>query len=78
MCRLLFAKNKQDDLEAARQSAVDANSAVKDEKNTRQLSDFLQKYAKEKPVASKDGANQQTVGGGNGETIVHRIELEHR
>ncbi len=75
---LIWTKDKTDYLEAARQSAFDANGAVKDEKNTRQLSDFLQKYSKEKSEASKDSANQQTVVKGKGETVVYRIELEHR
>jgi serine/threonine protein kinase len=64
--------------EAARTAAFDGEGAIKDEKNARQLSDFLQKYAKEKNEAVKDTANRQTVVKGKGDIIAHRIELEHR
>lgn len=75
---LIWTKDKNDVLEAIKQSAFDAEGAIKDEKNARQLNDFLQKYAKEKPEAVKDSTNQQTVVRGKGDVIAHRIELEHR
>jgi hypothetical protein len=65
-------------LETVRQAAFDANGTLKDEKNTRQLTDFLQKYKHEKNETTKDTANQQTVVKGKGETMVQKIELEHR
>lgn len=75
---LIWTKEKSDDVETARQAAFDTNGTVKDEKNARQLTDFLQKYKNEKNETTKDTANQQTVVKGKGETIVQKIELEHR
>lgn len=75
---LIWTAEEQNELESARQTAFDSSGVVKDEKKARQLTDFLQKYAKEKPEMSKDTANRQTVIKGLGDTVVHRIELEHR
>ncbi len=74
---LIWTKNKNDILEEARTSAFNEEGSIKDEKNARQLTDFLQKYAKEKPETIKDSANQQTKVRGKGEIIVQRIELEY-
>ena len=75
---LIWTAGKQEKLESARQSAFDANGVVRDEKNTRQLTDFLKEYAKEKSEVSKDAANRQTVIKSSGDAVVQRIELEHR
>lgn len=75
---IIWTADKQDDLEAARQSAFNANGIVKDEKSLRQLKDFLQKHGSEKTEVRKDSANQQTILQGNGDVIVYRLELEHR
>lgn len=75
---LVWTANEQDELKAARKAAFDGQGTIKDEKNVRQLTDFLQKYAEEKPEAIKDSANQQTIVKGKGDVVAHRIELEHR
>ena len=75
---LIWTKAKNDDLETMRQAAFDADGTMKDEKSSRQLTDFLQTYKNEKNETIKDTANQQTVVKSKGETIVQKIELEHR
>jgi len=75
---LIWTKAKNDDLETMRQAAFDAGGTMKDEKSSRQLTDFLQTYKNEKNETIKDTANQQTVVKSKGETIVQKIELEHR
>ena len=75
---LIWTKDKTDDLESARTSAFAAQGAVKDEKNVRLLSDFVQEYGQEKPETSKDTANRQTIVKGKSDVIVQKIELEHR
>ena len=75
---VIWTSAKQVDLESAKQSAFATQGIVKDEKNSRQLNDFLQKYGKEKTESHKDSQNQQTIVNGKGNVIVHRLELEHR
>ena len=75
---LIWTKDKTDDLESARTSAFDGQGTVKDEKNVGKITDFVQKYSKEKVETNKDTANQQTVVKGRGDVVVSRIELEHR
>lgn len=73
---LIWTAKKQDDLETVRQAAFDGQGVVKEEKNVRLLSDFVEKYPKAE--ANKDSTNQQTIVKGKGDVIVYRIELEHR
>ncbi len=75
---LIWCAEKTDEVEIVRQSAFEANGTISNEKKARQLTDFLQKYKNETNETTKDTANQQTVVKGKGETIVQKIELEHR
>lgn len=74
---LIWTKNKNDVLEAAKQSAF-LSGRIKDETEVQQFNDFLQKYKDRIIEEKKDTANQQTVIKASGDVIVHRIELEHR
>lgn len=74
---LIWTANKMDVLEAIKQSAY-PQIKIENEKDVRQLTDFLQKYKDRKNEVEKDTSNRQTVINGNGDVIVQRIELEHR
>ena len=75
---LIWTSTKQDDLEAARQSAFDGQGKLTDEARAKKLKDFLVKYKDEITETSKDTASQQTVVKGKGSALAYRIELEHR
>ncbi|HEX8735372.1 MAG TPA: serine/threonine-protein kinase [Pyrinomonadaceae bacterium] len=75
---LIWTTTKQDDLEAARQSAFDGQGKLTDEASVKKLKDFLVRYKDKITEASKDTASQQTVVRGKGDALAYRIELEHR
>lgn len=75
---LIWTAEKRDDLETARTSAFEGQGTIRDEKNVRLLSDFVQKYKDKKLETSKDTPNRQTIVKGTGDVIVQKIELEHR
>lgn len=75
---LIWSAEKQEDLEKARQSAFDTQGTLKDSAAVQKLKNFLDKHKVDKTEVNKDMENQQTIVKGEGETVVHRIELEHR
>lgn len=75
---LIWTAQKQNDLETIKQAAFNTQGTVKDEKAVGKLTEFLQKHKDETLETSKDTPNQQTVVKGNGHTVVHQVELEHR
>ncbi|MBA2493898.1 MAG: serine/threonine protein kinase [Acidobacteria bacterium] len=74
---IIWTKQGNNVLEAAKQSALETQGGVvSDEEIARQLDGFLQRG--KKTEADKDTANQQTIVEGEGDVVIHRLELEHR
>lgn len=74
----IWTANKNDVLEAIKETTLKGKGNVGDETKIQQLSQFLQKYHDSKTEAKKDSANKQTIVKGTGDIIVQQIELEHR
>ncbi len=73
---LIWTATKHDELEAARLEAFSNQGLINAQAKVQKLKNFLGQ--KNETESSKDTANQQTIIKGLGETMVHRIELEHR
>lgn len=74
---LVWTAGKQDDLESARRSALEADGIVRNENDVQKLKHFLERNKNNKLDVRKEDADLQTVLNGSGDKIVHRIELEH-
>ena len=75
---LVWTVAKQDDLESARRSALEADGIVRDESDVQKVKHFLERNKNNKLDIRQNDANQQTVVNGSGDRIVYRIELERR
>jgi serine/threonine protein kinase len=73
---LVWTAAKHDDLEAARQSAFEADSVVRAENDVQKVKHFLERGKNNKLDVRRDEADGQTVVSGSGDRIVYRIELE--
>ncbi len=74
---LIWTKEKDASLNEVFESATQALGSVPAD-DVATLRDFLDKYSVVKPESEKDSGNQRTVIKAKGDTVVHRIELEHR
>ena len=76
---LIWTKDRQDNLEATVRSAfLSPDGTFSDAASSILLQTFLDKYRDTKSESFKDSANQRTVIRAQGDTIVHRFELEHQ
>lgn len=75
---LVWTVGKQDDLESARRSALEADGVVRSENDVQKVKHFLERNKNNKLDVRHDDADQQTILNGSGDRIVYRIELERR
>ncbi|MEO7674415.1 MAG: serine/threonine-protein kinase [Pyrinomonadaceae bacterium] len=72
---LVWTAGKQDDLDAARQSAFASDGVVRGENDVQKVKHFLERNKNNKLDVRRDDADRQTVVNGSGDRIVYRIEL---
>ncbi len=75
---LVWTAGKQDDLESARLSALEADGILRNENDVQKVKHFLERNKNNKLDIRQSDADQRTVVNGFGDRIVYRIELEHR
>ncbi len=73
---LVWTAGKHDDLEAARQSAFEADGFVRSENDVQKVKHFLERGKNNRLDVRRDETDGQTIVSGSGDRIVYRIELE--
>jgi serine/threonine protein kinase len=75
---LIWAKENQSQLEAARAAAFKNSGVVKDAAAVDGLKTFLNNQSGNRPTATKDTDAQRTIINGNGDIVAYPLQLEHR
>jgi hypothetical protein len=75
---LVWAKENQPQLEAARAAAFKTSGVVKDAAAVNGLKTFLNNQSTNRPNVTKDTDAQRTVINGNGDIVAYLLQLEHR
>ena len=74
---LVWTAGKQNDLESARLSAIEADGVLHSDGDVQKLRHFLERNKNNKLDVRTDDTDKLTVLNGSGDRIVHRIEIKH-
>ena len=75
---LIWTKDRSDVLVAVLKSAIVSGGVITDAEQSQKLRDFIDKFKNTSIPARKDAENQQSIISLEGDTVVHKLELEHR